>query len=164
MEKISELIWNDSVIIKKQEHIISVMLRHTKGIFIFVVFSVLISIILYMSTAKLVFPLLIVSSSLVVSFFYVRLFYKNTFLVLTNTKILKSVRNGIFSSHIIELPLTRVRQIRANNNGILAKIFEYWDVEIQWYEESSNMYFKAMSNNKIAMTKISSAIEQLKEN
>ena len=91
-------------------------------------------------------------------------FYKDTFLVVTNTKVLKSVRNGIFSSHIIELPLSRIRQIRANNNGICARIFRYWDLEIQGFEESSNMYFKAMPQNKKAMSAISCAIEEIKKN
>ena len=164
MEKIQEFIGDDTIILKKQEHIVSVFFRFVKSISIFLVFSTMLSYILYTLLNTIIFSAILVLLSLIATFFYIRLFYKDTFLVVTSSKVLKSVRNGLFSSHIIELPLSRIRQIRANNNWVLAKIFSYWNIEIQGFEESSNMYFKAMTQNKKAMSTISAAIEDLKKN
>ena len=164
MEKIQDFIWDDTILLKKQEHIVSVFFRFVKWIVIFLVFSIMLAYIMSTLAIHIMFSLCIVIIALIISFFYVRLFYKDTYLVITNTKVLKSVRSWIFSSHIIELPLSRIRQIRANNNGILAKIFRYWDLEIQGFEESSNMYFKAMTQNKKAMSVISWAIEEIQKN
>jgi len=163
MEKIQEFIWNDTILIKKQEHIVSVFFRFIKSISIFLVFSMMLSYIIYTLISSIFLGCIVFIVALVISFFYIRLFYKDTFLVVTNTKVLKSVRNGIFSSHVIELPLSRIRQIRANNNGLCAKLCSYWDIEIQGFEESSNMYFKAMTDNKKVMGIISQAIEDIKE-
>jgi hypothetical protein len=116
MEKLEDFIGNDTIILKKQEHIVSVFFRFLKSISIFLVFAIMLSYIIYTVISTIFFPVFIVIIALVISFFYIRLFYKDTFLVVTNTKVLKSVRNGIFASHIIELPLSRIRQIRANNN------------------------------------------------
>ena len=164
MEKIQEFLWDDTILLKKQEHIVSVFFRFIKNISIFLVFSIMLSYIIYTLSNTVIFSIVLVILAIILAFFYIRVFYKDTFLVVTNTKVLKSVRNGIFSSHIIELPLSRIRQIRANNNGVFAKIFRYWDIEIQGFEESSNMYFKAMTQNKKAMSVISSAIEDIKKN
>ena len=164
MEKIQEFLWNDTILLKKQEHIVSVLLHFLKSISIFFIFSIMLSYIIYTIFWSIFFSSLLFIIVIIFSFFYVRMFYKDTFLVITNTKVLKSVRNGLFSSHIIELPLSRIRQIRANNTWICAKICWYWDLEIQGFEESSNMYFRAMSDNKKAMSVISSAIEDIKKN
>lgn len=162
MEALQDFIGNDTVIIKKQEHIVSVIFRFIKGILIFLIFSSIIAFVTFLLTDTLIWSTIIVLVAFVISFLYVRIFYKDTFILVTDTKILKSVRNGIFSSHIIELPLSRVRQIRANNNWVFPKIFWYGDIEIQGYEENSNMYFKAMSQNKQAMSSISTAVEKMK--
>ncbi len=164
MDKVKELIWDDTIFLKKQEHVISVFFRFLKNISIFFIFSLMLSYILYTLIQNAFLSIFIIVWSIIMSIFYIRIFYKDTYIILTNTKILKSVRNWLFSSHIIELPLSRIRQIRANNNGIFAKIFWYGDIEIQGFEESSNMYFKAMSQNKQAMREISNAIEWMKQN
>jgi len=163
MERIQEFIWNDTILIKKQEHIVSVFFRFIKSVAIFLAFAIMLSYIIHTLTWNIFFICFLLILTLIISFLYVRLFYKDTFLVVTNTKVLKSVRNGVFSSHVIELPLSRIRQIRANNNGLCAKLCCYWDIEIQGFEESSNMYFKAMTDNKKVMGIISQAIEHIKE-
>lgn len=159
-----EFIGNDNIILKKQEHVLSVFMRFFKGICVFLILIWMLGYIIYLNFSSLIIPVLTFIVAVILCFLYLRIFYKDTFILVTNTKILKSVRNGLFSSHVIELPLSRVRQIRANNNGIMAKIFWYWDIEIQGFEESSNMYFKSMSGNKNAMSVISTAMEKLQEN
>lgn len=163
MSSLQDLLWGNTILIKKQEHFMSVFLRFWKNIALFFLFLFMFSYILYISLSSVIIPIFLIILWCVGVFFYTRMFYKDTFIVVTQEKILKSVRNGLFSSHIIELPLSRVRQIRANNNGIFAKIFGYWDIEIQGFEESSNMYFKSLSENTATMNKISEIIANIQK-
>jgi len=159
-----EILGQDSVIIKKKEHILSVLMRFFKNIIIFLLLSIIISYILIAAFDSVIIVTCVNIIFIIWIVFYIKIFYDNTFLVVTDKKIIKSVRNWLFSSHIIELPLERIRQIRANNNGILAKIFWYWDLEIQGFEESSNMYFRSMKWNKQTMSEISKLLGDMSKN
>lgn len=164
MNNMKEMLGEDSVIIKKKEHILSVIMRFFKNVVIFLLLSIIVSYILYAILNSIIIVIIINIALIIWIIFYIKIFYDNTFLVVTDKKIIKSVRNWLFSSHIIELPLERIRQIRANNNGVLAKIFGYWDLEIQGFEESSNMYFRSMKWNKQTMSEISKLLGDLTKN
>lgn len=155
MSNMEEILGSDSVIIKKKEHILSVVLRFFKNVTIFLLLSVILSYILYITLNSVIIVVLLNIILIIWIVLYIKIFYDNTFLLVTDKKIIKSVRNWLFSSHIIELPLERIRQIRANNNGIIAKMFWYGDLEIQGFEESSNMYFRSMKWNTQTMRDIS---------
>lgn len=164
MANIQEILEGNVIITKKKEHIFSVIMRFSKNIIIFVLLLIIISYILLANNFPMFLVIIIDLLLIVWMVFYIKLFYDNTFLIITSSKIVKSVRSWLFSSHVIELPLERIRQVRANNNWICAKICGYWDIEIQGFEESSNMYFRAMKWNKETMSDICKLLSDVKKN
>ena len=163
MQKINEILNESDILIQKHEHVMNMFFRFSKWLAIYWIFVLLISYIGFLTNESIVFIFIGIIFYIVSALFYIRIFYNQTFIAVTNKKIVKSVRNGLFSSHIIELPLSRVRQIRADNNGLIPRIFGYWNIEIQAYEESSNMYFKALKNNKKTLADISKILENIKK-
>jgi hypothetical protein len=51
------------------------------------------------------------------------LYYK-TYVIVTNKRVLKFVRNGLFSEHMKELKLDQLNEVSSTKQGILEKILK----------------------------------------
>lgn len=154
---------NEIILFKKHENIISIIIRFINNSLLIIMFSLIISYVTNLFTDNLLISILILLTPIIIVIFFIVKFYKETYLIFTNKRIIKSVRNWLFTSHIKELTIDNIKQVTTTNDWILWKIFTYWNIEIRWYDEIDTVYFKALKRNKDISIYISKVISELKE-
>ncbi len=82
---------------------------------------------------------LITFSVLIFSFIFI--FWKNTYLVITNKRIIKFVRNWFFKSHIREITIFSLQECIAKYSGFIDRIFWSWNVSFIWKDENIVIHF-----------------------
>ncbi len=158
---------DEKILFKKYEHTASLIIRNLPRLLaIIALCSIITSSIFFFSKSTTYTGIsLFISFIIIVIFLYfIRLFHKETFFVLTNKRAIKSVRNGFFSSHIKELKIENIKQTTANNFWLFAKIFWYGNINVQGPEENTSLYFKSIPKNKKIVMYISRMIDYIQKN
>lgn len=137
---------DEKLLLKKHENIISFI---SNKFYILVVNIILWLIIWWVSfyfLKSFLILFIIVLLFTIFWIFYLRLIYKDTWIIITSRRVLKLVRTWFFSNHKKELKLADIKATLASRKWILWVIFGYWNITIQWTEEHSNIYFKWMND------------------
>lgn len=164
MQKIFEWQYQDEkVLFKKHEHYISTILRTIKNWFLVLVVSIILALITKSFLDNLILPIIIIIIPIITYVYFIKIFHDETFFIFTNRRAIKSVRNGIFASHLKELKLENIRQTTSNNFWILGKVFNYWNINVQWPDEATSLYFRNVPENKNLVLYISRMLDYIKK-
>lgn len=155
---------NEKILLKRHEHFLSILLRNVNNLLLVLFFSLIIAYIYYLIQKSTLIPVLIIITPFIITLFFIVKFYNETYIIFTDKRILKSVRNGLFSSHSKELTNDNIKQVTTANNWILWRLFNYWNIEVRWYDEIDTIYFKAIKENKDISIYVSRVISYIKEN
>lgn len=68
--------------------------------------------------------------------------YRQSKLIISNENLTQIIQNGLFNRSVAELSLSDVEDVSAHQNGIVASIFGYGQLEIQTAGASDNFIFK----------------------
>ncbi|PID87403.1 hypothetical protein CSB07_01790 [Candidatus Gracilibacteria bacterium] len=154
---------NEIILFKKHEHIVNIITRFVNNILLTLLFTIIVAYTVNKFTEDIIIPIIIILIPTSIILFFVIKFYKETYIIFTNKRVIKSVRNGLFSSHIKELTIDNIKQITTSNKGLLGRIFNYGNIEIRGYDEVDTVYFKALKKNKDLSIYISNVMSKLKE-
>lgn len=157
---------DEQILFKKHESIASTIFRAIPMIIgFFVLGSIVSTVVYYVSkspnyswVSACIFIVL-----LIIYIFFVIKFHKETYFVFTNKRAVKSVRNWLFAHHLKELKIENIKQTTCNNFWILGKICWYWNINVQWPDKETSLYFKNISENKAIVLYISRMTDYIKE-
>lgn len=68
--------------------------------------------------------------------------YKQSKLIISDENLTQIIQNGLFNRSVAELSLADVEDVSAHQNGIIASLFNYGQLEIQTAGASENFVFK----------------------
>ncbi len=157
---------DEKILFKRHENLASIIFRILPKTLAIIVLWVLFSFITYFVSQNISYALIPTWIFLIILFiylFFVIKFHRETFFVFTDKRAVKSVRNWLFAHHLKELKIENIKQTTSNNLGILGKIFGYWNINVQWPEKETSLYFRNISENKAIVLYISRMIDFIKE-
>ena len=157
---------DEKVLLKRHEHKVRFILRSMPIWIGILLLGTIISIIGHFTLESSLFTGLSCVTTIVflmLYIFFIIKFHKETFFAFTNKRAIKSVRNWLFASHIKELKLENIKQTTANNFGMVGKICTYWNINVQWPDENTSLYFRAIPENKNIVLYISRMLDYIKE-
>lgn len=97
------------------------------------------------STVVIIF-LLIVFLFILFRIFLIFYFWTQTYLVITNKRIIKFVRNWLFTSHIREITIFSLQECVAKYTWFIDKVLNCWIVSFIWKDEKIVITFYWLSN------------------
>ncbi len=157
---------DEKVLFKKHESTASSIFRAMPKIVVILILGSISSSIIYYASKNITYmwvSIWIFFVILCIYLFFVIKFHKETFFAFTNKRAVKSVRNWLFSHHLKELKIDNIKQTTSNNSWMLAKIFDYWNINVQWPETETSLYFRNISENKAIVLYISRMIDYIKQ-
>ncbi len=72
--------------------------------------------------------------------------YKNTALLITDTRIIDFDQKGLFSSEVSEIIFENIEDISYNKKGVMATIFNYGSLEIQTAAQKMHIEVKGIKS------------------
>ena len=85
-------------------------------------------------------------------------------MIVTQKRVLKFVRTGLFSTHFKELKLLQLTEISAVKRGLLNKILNTWNVKFIWKDKEAVIWFKYIKYPEEVAMYVSRLKEFLLEN
>lgn len=149
---------NEKLLLKKHENIFSYIFRKIYLFLVYIILSwVFYTLSNYFFEPKFIsyFWVLIIYIILILYIIYQ---YKNSWMIVTNKRVLKLIKNTIFIDHKRELKLV---DIKANllKRDFSTFVFWYWTIEIQWTDHKSNIYFTWVKPHEDILNYISKIID-----
>jgi len=131
---------DEKVLFNLKENIINFIFKKFYILISLLIFSAIFSWIIYY-LFWIVFFIISVIAFIVLIFIYYYIIYKNTNFIFTTRRIIKDVRNGLFSKHRKELKIMDIKSSLTNRKGLIQLILRVWNVKIEWTETNSAVYF-----------------------
>jgi hypothetical protein len=101
---------NEKVLFYSKENIVSYIVRHISVIFIFFALELFVIILSWFFSLNIwVEIIFILIPLLILCILYI--FWNKTYFIVTNKRLLKFVRNGIFTEHMKELKLDQLNEL-----------------------------------------------------
>jgi hypothetical protein len=101
---------------------------------------------------------------IILIFLYYYIIYSKTNFIFTTRRIIKDVRNWIFSKHKKELKIMDIKSSLTNRKGFLQLILRVWNVKIEWTETNSAIYFTGIKEYSQVSNYIWRVIDYIKLN
>jgi len=132
---------NEKVLFYAKENTSYFLIKNLLNLFVVFWISFFVSVIIYFLTNSYL------SFIFVVFFIVWYILYKNylhhrTYLIITNKRVLKFVRNGLFSEHMKEIKIEQVNEVSATKRWFIEKIFSIWNIKISWKDKENVIWFK----------------------
>jgi len=156
---------NEKILFKKHENSAAFIFRIFPKILIILILGSLFSSLTYYISKNLIYSLIPAGFFIVILIIYLLFiikFHKETFFAFTDKRVVKSVRNWLFSQHIKELKIENVKQTTATSMWIAGKIFGYGNINVQWHDKETSLYFRNIWENKAIVLYISRMIDFIK--
>jgi len=118
-------------------------------------------IFLEISIIKIIFVMFIITWSFV---FIMYNFWIDTRFILTNKRIIKFVKNWLFSEHMKELKIDRLNELIFTKKWLIQKFFNYWNIKIIWNDRENVIWFVGVSYPDEIVSYISRLRDFLREN
>lgn len=155
---------NEIVLLFTREHIIHFIRRNIPNIFIIILISIVFSIITYFLINNILVNFFIGIIILLIWISIILFFWYNTYLIITNKRIIKFVKNWLFSEHIKELKLDQLNELSTSKKGLLSKILNFWNIKIVWKDKENAIWFQWVKYPDEIILYISRLRDFLREN
>jgi len=157
---------DEKILFKKHESVASTISRTVPMVIGFLILWCIFSTVVYYISKSVSYTWISIGifwCILCVYLFFVIKFHRETFFVFTDKRAVKSVRNWLFAHHLKELKIENIKQTTSNNMWILWKIFGYWNINVQWPDKETSLYFRNIPENKAIVLYISRMIDFIKK-
>jgi len=131
---------DEKVLFYLKENIVNFIFKKLYILISLLLFSAVFSagILYFMWTVSFIVSVIIF---IILIFIYYYIIYKNTNFIFTTRRIIKDVRNWLFSKHRKELKIMDIKSSLTNRKGLIQLILRVWNVKIEWTETNSAIYF-----------------------
>gem|GEM_PF-5824344 len=107
----------------RKENILHFLFMKKYNFIIFFLVFFVVNFVLYFLKIQNIWIIIFSFLAIILFYFYNKLLYDNTSIIVTTRRIIKKVRNGLFVSHEKELLLSDIRQITTRKNSFIDTIF-----------------------------------------
>jgi len=157
---------DERILFKKHESVAATIFRIIPVLFFFLIFWGVSSLITFYISKNILYTwvsIWIIVFIILVYLFFIIKFHRETFFAFTDKRAVKSVRNWIFSHHLKELKIDNIKQTTSTSMWILGKVFGYWNINVQWPDKETSLYFRSIPENKAIILYISRMIDFIKK-
>ena len=154
---------DEKVLFYIKENIINFIFKKLYILFSLIIFSAIISGILYYFYWKIV----LISSIVILLFiiiYYYYLIYRDTLLIFTTRRLIKNVRTGLFSKHRKELKILDIKSSIATKEWFLQTILMIWNIKVEWTENKASINFYWIKEHSQVSNYIWRVIDYIKLN
>lgn len=149
---------DETLLLKKHENIISFSLAK---IYIVIIYLVLATAIYAVSRYIFEMTSLGIIGAVIILLwwlFYLRYQYTNTWMVITDKRVLKLVKSSLFVDHRRELKLVDIKATLVRRN-ICNILFGYGTIEVQGTDMDSHVYFRGVRHHEDIVNYLSKIID-----
>jgi len=146
---------NEKVLFFSKEHYFHYFIRKLSTFWIVIWVSLFVWFIFYFIEQNFNISLMLFLILMILGLSYMLYLYHKTYVILTNKRILKFVRNGIFSEHMKELKLDQLNEVSSAKMWILEKVFQIWNIKIVWKDKENVIWFQGIKYPKEVVLYIS---------
>lgn len=132
MKKIAGQHKNEKILYFTRENLISYIVRNYNFIFLIFWWAIFLMIFLYFLQFNVIIIVLIISLYLLIVFLIIFYIWYKSYFIITNKRLIKYVRNWLFSEHIKELKIDQLNELISNKKWILEKVFNFGNIKITW--------------------------------
>lgn len=154
---------DEKLLLKKHENLISFIIKKSHLFIVYIILSTILFFIIKYFLNSYIISIIFSIFTILILFIYLKRQYSNTWVIITTRRVLKLVRNWLFTQHRKELKLNDIKAITTRRNFI-DSVFWYGNIIIQWTEEHSNIYFKWIKWHTDIANYISRVLDYIKIN
>ena len=132
---------NEKILYYKRENLFHYLLRELTTFFVILWVALFVSFLIYVFVGIFV-AILVFFIILFLGLFYLFYLHHKTYVIITNKRILKFVRNGLFSEHMKELKLDQLNEVSSAKQWIIEKLFQLWNIKIVWKDKENVIWFQ----------------------
>jgi len=133
---------NEKILFYSKENFLHYFIRKFTVFLITIWVALFISFIYYFITQDFNISLMLFIIVLVITWGYMLYLYNNTYVILTNKRILKFVRNWLFSEHMKELKLDQLNEVSSTKMWIIEKLFQIGNIKIVGKDKENVIWFQ----------------------
>jgi len=104
--------------------------------------SLFVAFIIYLVFENILFSMVIIFLINFVYILYKWYLHHKTYVIVTNKRILKFVRNGLFSEHMKELKLDQLNEVSSAKVGFVEKLFKLGNIKVVGKDKENVIWFK----------------------
>jgi len=131
---------DEKVLFNIKENIINFIFKKIYILISLLIFSAIFSGIIYFFL-WIAFFIISIIFFIILIFIYYYIIYKNTNFIFTTRRIIKDVKNGLFSKHRKELKILDIKSSTASKNWFFQTILMIWNVKVEWTENNASIHF-----------------------
>ena len=154
---------DEKILFSIKENIINFIFKKLYILISLLIFSAIFSGIVYYFMWSILFIITVIIFIILI-FIYYYIIYKNTNFIFTTRRIIKDVRNWLFSKHRKELKIMDIKSSLTNRKWFLQLILRVWNVKIEWTETNSAIYFTGIKEYSQVSNYIWRVIDYIKLN
>ncbi len=154
---------DEKILFSIKENIINFIFKKLYILISLLIFSAIFSWIVYYFMWSILFIITVIIFIILI-FIYYYIIYKNTNFIFTTRRIIKDVRNWLFSKHRKELKIMDIKSSLTNRKWFLQLILRVWNVKIEWTETNSAIFFTGIKEYSQVSNYIWRVIDYIKLN
>ncbi len=155
---------DEKLLLLRKENILHFLFMKKYNFIIFFLVFFVVNFVLYFLKIQNIWIIIFSFLAIILFYFYNKLLYDNTSIIVTTRRIIKKVRNGLFVSHEKELLLSDIRQITTRKNSFIDTIFSCWNITFLWAEAKWDLYFKWITDSKDIWNYVTRILDYMKLN
>ena len=154
---------DEKVLFNIKENIINFIFKKLYILISLLIFSGLISGLVFYFMWSIYFIITVIVFIFLIFLYYYTI-YSNTNFIFTTRRIIKDVRNWIFSKHRKELKIMDIKSSLTNKKGLIQVILRVGNIKIEWTETNSAIYFTGIKEYSQVSNYIWRVIDYIKIN
>ena len=155
---------DEKVLLFTREHLLNFIKNNLINISTIIWWSTIIAVLTFVFSENFILSIAACVLTLTISFSILSIFWFKTYLIITNKRILKSVKNWIFSEHMKELKLDQLNELNFVRKWIISKFLNIWNIKIVWKDKENTIWFQWVKYPDEIVLYISRLRDFLKEN
>lgn len=155
---------NEKVLYFSRENIFSYIMREFNFIFIILWILLFIVFFTYFFQFQKIILFIIVILYILISLSLFWFFWAKTFFIITNKRVMKYIRNWLFSHHTKELKIDQINELTITKPWMIAKLLNFWNIKIVWKDKEAVIWIKWLSYNDEVVQYVSRLKDYFLEN
>lgn len=164
MEKFQGQWRSERILYFSREVVLSFFLVNFFKLFTFLVLFFILIIIMFFFEVWMIYYFLLTILWFFFIFIYLYVFWYNTYLIVTNKRIIKFVNEWLFVFHFKELKIDNLQEKVCKVWWIFWKIMNYWNVNFIWKDQQTVIRFRWVKSPKEVVLYVSRLRDYIIEN
>jgi len=138
---------DEVILLFTREYPLNFIKSNLTNYFTIVWWAIIIGILVFVFFENFILSLIIWLLIFIVCLSILFTFRFKTYLIVTNKRILKFVKNWIFSEHMKELKLDQLNELNFVRKWIISKLLNIWNIKIVWKDKENTIWFQWIKYN-----------------